>query len=97
MRTRLMNLQLQREDERSVPITERSTGLEDEPLDRTIRYVERVRSLWVQDRTVEALWGMRALAHGAVDSWPRSDLASSLIACKYEMEDVLKRREGRPE
>jgi hypothetical protein len=90
-----MNLQLQLEKERTVPMTDRSTGLEDEPLDRTIRYVERVRSLWMENRTVEALWGIRALAHGAVDSWPRSDLASSLIACQYEMEEVLKRRERR--
>lgn len=95
MRKRLMNLQLQLEEQRTVPMTERSTGLEDEALDRTIRYVERVRSLWMENRTVEALWGIRALAHGAVDSWPRSDLASSLIACKYEMEEVLKRRDGR--
>ena len=55
MRKRLMNLQLQLEEQRTVPMTERSTGLEDEALDRTIRYVERVRSLWMENRTVEAL------------------------------------------
>jgi hypothetical protein len=90
-----MNLQRQLEEQRALPMVERSTGLEDAALDRAIRYVERVRSLWVQDRTVEALWGMRVLAHAAVDSWPRSDIASSLMASRYEMEQVLKRRERR--
>ncbi len=90
MRNRLTRLRMKLEEQRSLPMTERATGLEDAPLDSAVRYVERVRSLWLQRRTVAALWGMGVLAHRTVDSWPRSDLVASLIACKDEMERVLK-------